>query len=460
MRHSKSGRGTKRQIIGFHFRLGWVFGVLVLVSARCDAVQLWPKVEKTLDIAPVWSGHPVGFCLLTKGHDQYVAFYGRDRQLTVARRRLDEEVWTFQSLDSSVGWDSHNYVTMALDNRGQLHVTGNMHVAPLVYFRTEQPGDIGSLRRVPAMVGQQEDRCTYPHFMTGPGDSLIFTYRDGSSGRGNQIYNVYAVESQTWGRLLDRPLLDGRGLMNAYPVGPLRGPDDRFHLCWVWRDTPDCSTNHDVSYARSSDLVHWETANGQAIELPITIETPGVIVDPVPAGGGAINGNTRIGFDGQQRPVVTYHKFDDQGNTQIYNARFEGDGWRIYQASHWDYRWEFAGGGTIHFEIRVAPVKVKTEGTLTQKYSHDQYGSAVWELDETTLQPVGQVEEPRPWPAELGRPKSDVPGMAVRWRTDTGSSGEPGMRYVLRWETLGANRDRARNVTPPPSMLRLYKLKN
>jgi hypothetical protein len=347
---------------------------------------------------------------------------------------------------------------MALDEQGHLHVSGNMHVGPLVYFRTERPGDIQSLRRVPAMVGTLEGRCTYPHFLKGPVGALIFTYRDGASGRGNQIYNAYDCQSRTWRRLLDTPLLDGRGAMNAYPVGPTRGPDGFFHLCWVWRDTSDCSTNHDVSYARSKDLVRWETAGAVPVDLPMTIETRGVVVDPVPAGGGTINGNTRVGFDGEKRPIVTYHKYDARGNTQIYNARYEGTRWRIYQASDWDYRWDFQGGGSIEFKVRVSAVRAHADGALTQKYSRKGHGSGVWTLDEATLRPVDETTAKPRWPAALARPESDFPGMTVRWCSDSGGSAEPGVRYVLRWETLGPNRDRARDVTPPASTLRLYRL--
>lgn len=143
-----------------------------------------PTVEEQLDIGLVWSGHRVGFCLLTEGQDQYVAFYDRERRMTIAKRSLGTETWQFRKLDSALGWDSHNYVTMAMDERGHLHVAGNMHVDPLVYFRTARPGDISSLCRVEAMVGTLEDRCTYPRFMDGPDGQLIFTYRDGASGRG------------------------------------------------------------------------------------------------------------------------------------------------------------------------------------------------------------------------------------------------------------------------------------
>ncbi len=431
-----------------------------VVLAQAPAGGGEPQVLECLDVGPVWSGHAVGFCLLTCPQGQYVTCYDQDRRMTVARRLPGSDAWEFQTLPSTVGWDSHNYVTMALDETGHLHVSGNMHVHPLVYFRTEQPGDIRTLRAVPAMVGDLERRCTYPRFFEGPQGELIFTYRDGSSGSGNQIYNTYDVRTRTWRRLLDEPLLDGRGAMNAYPVGPDRGADGRFHLCWVWRDTPDCNTNHDVSYARSRDLVHWETAAGEAVELPMTVETPGLIVDPVPPGGGAINGNTRIGFDSQGRPIVTYHKFDERGFTQVYNARYEGGRWRIYRTSDWNYRWSFEGGGTIHFEVRVLPVKVGADGILTQRYSHDKHGSGAWKLSEADLKPVGQIKTPREWPASLSRPESDFPGMQVNWRPDTGTGGEPGTRYVLRWESLGVHRDRPRDAAPPPSMLRLYKLRD
>jgi len=60
--------------------------------------------------------------------------------------------------------------------------------------------------------------------------------------------------------------------MNAYCSRPALGPDGRFHMTWVWRDTPDCATNHDLSYARSADLVHWETGGGEPLKLPLGLQ--------------------------------------------------------------------------------------------------------------------------------------------------------------------------------------------
>ncbi|NIA13791.1 MAG: hypothetical protein GWP08_06885 [Nitrospiraceae bacterium] len=418
------------------------------------AVAQTPGVE-TIDIAPVWAGHPVGFCLITHGGQQFAAYYDAERRLTVASRTLDSAVWQKAVLPERVGWDSHNYVTMAIDDDGYIHLSGNLHVTPLKYFRTKTPLDVTTFERAP-MVGKREQRMTYPVFMRGGNGEFIFTYRDGHSGEGDQIYNVYDHATQSWRRLMDEPLTSGEGKVNAYLNGPKQGPDGRWHLCWVWRDHGGCETNHDLSYARSDDLVHWETGAGKPLALPLTM-TNADIVDPVPAGGGIINGNTKLGFDSQQRPVIGYHKFDADGNTQIYNARLEDGVWRIYQTSDWDYRWDFSGGGSIVFEISLSGVSRHGEGTLKQSYRHVKYGNGVWILDEKTLKPVGMLETKKE-PDSLAVVESDFPGMQIKRANDSGTSGEAGVRYMLQWETLGHNRDRPREgKLPPPSMLRLVK---
>lgn len=429
----------------------------IVIAGAATAAET--RVDKVLPVAPVWSGHPVGFCLLTVDDRQYVAFYDADRRMTVASRDLGSDRWEFTRLDETVGWDSHNYITMACDQTGRLHLAGNMHGVPLVYFRTETPHDITTFQRIEKMVGQREKRCTYPKFMRGPEDELIFVYRDGSSGNGDRLWNVYDPGTQTWRRLIDVPLTSGQGKMNAYPFGPVRDAEGVYHMIWVWRDTPDCATNHDLSYARSRDLVHWTDSTGRPLELPITIDT-GEVIDPVPAGGGILNSTIRLGFDTQDRPVASYHKFAEDGSTQLYNARLEKDGWRIYQTSDWTGRWEFGGGGSIGTKINFSPVRVDEQGRLVQEFQHFEHGSGMWVLDEETLQPVERLPRPRLLPKEIAGVRSDFPGMSVRVARDSGSSGETDVEYLLRWETLGQNRDRPRpEPWPEPTMLELIKLR-
>ncbi|MCX6918838.1 MAG: BNR repeat-containing protein [Verrucomicrobia bacterium] len=414
-----------------------------------------------LPVDKVWAGHQVGFALLTAPPYQYAAYYDTNRQMTVAQRRLDRDKWVYQKLSTSVVWDSHNYVTLALDRTGQLHVSGNMHVVPLIYFRTTKAGDISTLAAAP-MVGEREQRMTYPVFIKDKGGRLIYRYRDGQSGSGDDLYNVYDEASQKWSRLLTTPLTNGQGKMNAYCTTPLLGPDGMFHLCWVWRNTPDCSTNHDLSYAKSVDLVHWVDSASKELPLPITVAS-GEIVDPVPVKGGIINSNLGLGFDTRARVILTYHKYDANGDLQIYAARRDPEGWTIIQVSDWQgYRWEFSGGGTIDEEVSIGAVEPIGDGKLTLAYRYPN-GAGTWILDDQTMQPIPDAKLAKKAtlvPAGALKVASTFAGMKKRQASDLGAESTD-FSYRLVWESLDANRDRAR---PPPwpeaSELKVIKVKN
>lgn len=405
-------------------------------------------------IGSCWSGHSVGQCLLTVGDQQYVGYYAPDQTMTVAQRAVDGDSWTVQPLDSVIGWDSHNYVTMAVDDTGHLHVSGNMHAVPLVYFRTTRPGDITSLTRVASMVDPDtERRVTYPRFFTSPEGKLIFRYRDGSSGNGVDLYNVYDSGSAQWGRLLDQPLHDGEGLRNAYVEGPVLGPDDYYHVAWVWRDSGDAATNQRLSYARSRDLRSWERSDGTPLDLPITF-TGGEIVDPVPMNGGIINGNTKLGFDADGRVMITYHKYDRDGSTQVFLARRGLRGWALHRVSDWTGRWTVGGFGTLRFEVTVGGATVLPDGNLRVDFSCQGHRRS-WVLN-GALRPIAEVDTPQ-LPAEITTVRSDFPGMLVQSPAGLGSAAEG--RYLLRWESRPSNQDRPWDPPhPDPSPLEVYHL--
>jgi hypothetical protein len=434
--------------------LGWVLlfvGEAAAVPASAD-----PEFKVT-DLEPVWAGHSVRFALLSHGGKQFTAYFDADRMLSVAERALDSAEWKITKLDSKLGWDSHNYLTLAVDRDGYLHLSGNMHCVPLVYFRSELPLDASSMKPVHRMTGEREGKTTYPVFYRGPQGELIFAYRDGSSGDGDTLFNVYDVESRTWSRLHDGPLLDGRGEMNAYPVGPELGPDGYYHLTWVWRAAIMAETNRDLSYMRSRDFKHWETADGKPVRLPVTSDNKDVLVDPVPVNGGILNGSGKVGFDLNGVPVIAYHKFDKKGNTQLYFARHSAGSWQITQASQWDYRWEIQGGGSIGKEIGHGAL-VAEGGALAIGIEHVKEGRGRWAVDPGTLRLKEKLAQPEPrflLPPKLRRPLSDFPEMKIQMAEDSGAT-DDGYLYRLRWESLGPNRDQPRpKPWPEATMLRV-----
>ncbi len=449
-------------------REGSCLRTVVIIAASVCSVACGE--QRIIPVDKVWSGHPVGFCLLTHGDHQYVSYYDAQRRMTVASRRLSEDHWEYVHLPSTLGWDSHNYVTMTIDDTGRIHLAGNMHCAPLVYFRTQKPYDIKTFTQIPSMVGRDETHVTYPQFLRGADNALLFGYRDGGSGKGNQIYNVYDPSKQSWRRLMDAPLIDGEGEMSAYLDGFHRDRQGMFHLTWCWRETSDAATNRDVCYARSRDLVHWERSDGRAYKLPITHSTA-EIVDPVPPHAGLTNGNVGLGFDLQDRPVISYLKYDANGFTQAYSARLKDGRWRIRQVSNWNYRWDFGGSGSIPFEVRIRTIHADANGVLTQAYTHAEYGSGTWVLDPETLKPkAGTGREParkkaaafrapgrsgaKPQPAHI----VPEPILQDHRAGDSGASPGTGVSYSLHWQTLGLNRDHPREgPVPPPSNLELIE---
>ncbi len=441
--------------------LGTAVLIVMLAGNQARAGDsLWRLAER-VDIETVPSSFPVGFSLLTHEQRQYVAYYDAEHQMTVGVRTLGRRQWQLVKLDSKIGWDSHNGITMAIDGNGDLHVSGNMHCVPLIYFRTSTPGDITTLKRLP-MTGKDERHCTYPHFLRDGKGRLVFHYRDGRSGNGRELYNVYDLKSRTWSRLLDTPLFEGEGKRNAYPGGPVVGPDKRFHVFWVWRDTPDCATNNNLSYARSPDLIHWEMAAGQSVQLPMTLGTKGLIVDPIPSGGGIINGGARLVFDSQRRPMIVYHKSDAAGNMQLYVARFTEGKWLRRVITAWDKPVKFSGGGAMPFiGIGISAPQRVAEGVWAVGYRHRDYGNGTVAFSEATLNPVTSkfTLPPRELPAELERPEIKFDGIGVRRADDLGESGDPNVRYVLPWDVLPPNHDRERSgPLPPDAMLRVCKL--
>lgn len=399
----------------------------------------------------VWSSHRVGYAMVVTDAAVIVAYYDANRQLTVASRPRAAPAWVYHKLDSWTGWDSHNYIAMSLDSLGQIHIVANLHGDPLVYYRSTQAGDVRTLARVSMMVETAaERRMTYPIFLRDAGGRLIMKYRDGQSGNGNEVYNVYDAATRSWKHLLSTPLTDGEGHRNAYFVGPRLGPDGWFHLAWVWRESPMAESNHDLSYAKSRDLVHWVRADGSPLTLPIRLASA-EIVDAVPVEGGMINNNTVIGFDPAGHTMITYHKFDAAGNTQIFVARWEGTRWRIAQISDWrGFRWDFRGGGSLDSRLSVRGPEPVGKDRVRVDVVRD--GKPISFLADAAS--LKRVEE-RPGDRLADRLRDQIPvlpGMILNTLEDSGNSG-----IALAWPTRPAHRDLPDEDIAEPTVLRLIE---
>lgn len=437
-------------------------------SVTIDETANTESIVQSLKIDSVWAGHPVGFCLYTHKNRQYIAYYNANRNMVVGQRNLNENEFQLHKMPATtrkecagtstvVGWDSHNFLTLGIDKEGFIHASGNVHCHPLTYFRSTKANDISTLEQVFEMVGTEEKRTTYPHFMLTKEGELLYHYRDGGSGNGNEIYNIYNCDTKSWQRMLDVPLTDGQGLMNAYQTQPKVMKDGWYHMYWVWRDTPDCSTNHDLSYMKSPDLKNWYDAFGNQIQVPATLHQKTLIVDPIPPKGGIINLAAKLVLDEKNKPVFAYHKYDSVGNLQFYVAQIKNDKWMYKQVTKWDYRWVFEGNGSINVEVSLKGFNKRNDGNYEIDFWHIKHGNGTILLN-NNFEPIGKVLKPSPFGSDL-KIEGTFPGLMVQKTSDLGKAPTQDIRYILKWETINRNRDKPRDLPwPKPSQLYLYKL--
>lgn len=417
------------------------------------------KLPKGIPVASVWSGHSVGFDIVTSGQFQYVCYYDTARNMVIAQRPLTSTNWKKTILPTKVGWDSHNYIDMILDKNGFIHVSGNMHGVPLIYFRSEKPENIDAFEKL-AMTGKNEERSTYPVFFKDQQGALYFQYRNGGSGDGITYWNKYDAEKKQWSGLFDTPFFDGEKEANSYMSNPQLGPDGYFYVIWMWRLTPIANTNHNLSCIRSKDLLHWETMGGKPFSLPAKWSNTQAVVDPVAPWNGLINMSFQINWDKNKIPYISYHKFDRNGTSQVFIARWEQtkpgkNNWQIYQISNWEgFTWDLNRGGSLRNSISISGVTETIDGHISARYMHEKEGAGTWILDKKSLK-IKRTTPDKAGAEAIALPAITIPKemMDHRRMDNTG-------RYLMRWQTLPQFQDKPRpQPYPAPTELVVYEVK-
>jgi hypothetical protein len=441
--------------------IAYLFFPLLFMFTSCKGnienfLNVQKKIIKEINVARVWSAQCILFDICTTDKFQYVAFYDSSRNMCIAQRLLVNEEWEITRLPSiTKGWDNHNYIKIARDRDGYLHVSGNMHNVPLIYFRSNSPDNISSFEKL-TMIGQNETSVTYPIFFNDSEGKMFFQFRDGSSGNGVTYWNRYFEKTKQWIRVFDQGLFDGEGEVNAYPSNPTLGPDGYFHIVWMWRANLIANTNHNLSYMQSKNLSQWETVRGKSLTLPIKWSNSEVYVDPVGPWNGLINMDFNLCWDNHNRLCITYHKYDQEGVSQAFVACWESDKWKIYQISKWeDYRWDLNKGGALLPEIIAPKLKPIGKDKLIGEYYHKKYGKGLWIISEKNFQIIKELPNRNisTLPATLIDSKPENDGMIInRILDNTGN-------YILQWETLPVNQDRPRNPPyPNPTLLKVIEL--
>lgn len=270
--------------------------------------------------------------------------------------------------------DAHNSASIEVDGDGFLHVSWDHHNTPLRYVKSIAPGSLRLGEEIP-MTGSEEDVVSYPEFYRLPSGDLLFFYRDGSSGNGNLVINKYQTSAKKWQRLQDN-LIDGEGQRNAYwqACVDLQGT---LHISWVWRESPDVASNHDMCYAKSTDGgITWKKSNGGNYELPITRSTAEVI-QKIPQNSELIN-QTSMTTNAKNEPfIASYWRTLDSRIPQFQLIYFKSGKWELENLGFRSEAFSLSGMGTKQIPISRPQILVSKEGKAYVIFRDRERGSKV-----------------------------------------------------------------------------------
>ncbi|RYF04230.1 MAG: neuraminidase [Oxalobacteraceae bacterium] len=344
-------------------------GACIAVAAACLLGACAARSPVTFsEVGQGWAGNSVNVAVFRKnalvsdGSFQYIAYYDAAGHVVLGRRRLGTDAWTVQRTAYRGSLlDAHNAISIMVDGAGVLHMAWDHHNNGLHYARGVAPGSL-DLREAP-MVGREERSVSYPEFFRLPDGGLLFLYRDGGSGRGNLVLNRYDGAGG-WRRVADN-LISGEGHRNAYWQACVDA-QGTIHVSWVWRETPDVASNHDMAYARSRDGgASWEDADGTPYALPITAASARYAAR-IPQNSELIN-QTSMAADAAGHPYIAsyWREADDKRASQVPQYRVlyhTGTAWRRLDLDFRRTPFSLSGMGTKAIPVARPQILVDQQG--------------------------------------------------------------------------------------------------
>jgi hypothetical protein len=211
-----------------------------------------------------------------------------------------------------------------------------------------KPGSL-ELGQKRSMTGKVERKVTYPQFYKMTNGDLLFVYRDGSSGNGNIVLNHYDLKLKKWSQL-HKNLIDGEGKRNAYWQMCL-DKNDVLHMSWVWRETGDVATNHDMCYARSLDGGKtWQTSEAKAYSIPVNAENAEYAMR-IPQKSDLINQTSMTADDNGNPYIATYFQGQEDMAPHVYIIYHNGETWNQLRVGQRTLDFDLSGGGTRSIPI-------------------------------------------------------------------------------------------------------------
>lgn len=344
-----------------------LFFTIIVITFSCFNRPVSDNKTRIINISEGWAGNSINAVIFRQNsvvsfnEYQYVAFYDNEGNVILAKRNLDSIDWQIKNTQYQGNIkDAHNSISIMIDGNGYLHISWNQHGSPLHYCKSKYPLSLELTDEI-QMTGYMEQSVTYPEFYKLPGGNLIFLYRNGESGDGNLVLNYYETKTKTWSNV-HKSLIDGEGERNAYwqAAVDLKGT---IHISWVWRESWDVATNHDLCYAKSIDSGKtWLKSDGEKYQLPITIESAECIAK-IPQGRELIN-QTSMYVNNGYPFIASYWTPDENKVPQYHIVYFDGNKWQVKRVSKRSTAFNLSGGGTKSIPISRPQILVHEKNNI------------------------------------------------------------------------------------------------
>ncbi len=386
--------------------------LFLLICAVCFARNIQAQqIPRVTTAGKGWANNSINTVVFRKNslvsyrNTQYIAWYNKDGFVVLGKRILPSGKWQlFTTQYKGDMNDAHRSISIMLDGDGYLHLCWDHHNNSLNYCRGVAAGSLQMTGKI-SMTGSLEDRVTYPEFYRLPNGNLIFLYRDGQSGNGNLIINRYDIHTKQW-KQLHNNLIDGENQRNAY----WQACTDKkgvIHLSWVWRESSDVASNHDMCYAQSADGGDtWTKSTGEKYQLPVNAGTAEYILR-IPQRSELIN-QTSIYADEESHPFIASYWRDQDDSIPQYHILYKtGDTWQVQNPGFRKTAFTLSGGGTKRIPVsrpQVISWKNGKVNTVAVVFRDEERGSKIsmainndisknkWQVKDLTQESVGSWE--------------------------------------------------------------------
>lgn len=271
---------------------------------------------------------------------QIATYWSTEGYVVIGTRTLPNGLWTIYHYDGTGGfplltaalWSAHEYIAVALDSAGYIHISWGMHDTAFWYRKSASPiaswnGNLGALQ-TSMYAGQPTWSATYPIFFKDPQGKLYFTFRSGYAYSASWHFCSYNTATSTWSPLAGSGAAGcviSAPSIGAYQATPTFTRDwdgagaGFMHFGWIW-------------YIGSGGLNHvrWNGAvftqwDGTPQTMPCVDGNSRVV-----AGQGSRNifAQCFATIDANNHYHMIVYDTDASGTAQMSDVFFDGTAWQ------------------------------------------------------------------------------------------------------------------------------------